>query len=135
MPSVVRREFDHAPWKSSLAEITFQQFDPTGVATWSLLRGLHPFSVTVEPDPVAGFVGTIQLVTSNNPFAPPVTGTAFAALGDPIVIDTTDPTAAHGVSTITDAPFQWIGVVPTTLTAGLVRVYVFASPYSRNIQP
>lgn len=134
MAVITRREFEPPPWKHSLATVTFTTTDLLAVPVWSLLRGLHPFTVTVEPDAVLGFVGVLQLVVSNTPFFVPPTGTIFPTLGDPMPIDPADPTKQPG-SFIYNAPFQWVGVVPTALTSGQVEVHIFASPYSRNFAP
>lgn len=133
MGVIQRREFDSPPWRHSLLSFTITAGDPPAI-TWALLRGLHPFSVTTEPDVVQGFDGTIQLVVSNTPFFVPPTGTAFPLLGDPIVLAPGDPTKAPA-SFMYNAPFQWIGVQPRLLNSGQLQVHVFASPYSRNFAP
>lgn len=125
MPSSVERFLlDHPPWKHILVSFVLDDTSPA-TPVWEFLRGLHPFSVTVEPEPNA--TGSLQLLVSNQPFfVTNLPGSAFATLGDPL----TGPS-----SFMYDAPFQSIGVYPLVPLTGIWRVHIFASPYSRNIQP
>ena len=120
---VARRNFDNTPWRHVALDFDFTGAAP-GDVLWAALLRYHPFSVTVEPDEVQGWKGSLQVLVSNRVTIPH--GTDYPTLGDQ---------ATGPMSVMYDAPFQWIGVQLITNDSGLISVHVVGSPYARNIQP
>jgi len=84
--------------------------------TWISLKGRHPLTLTIEGD----FVGTVQILGSNNPsepldtfnFAPIIGGVSLTA---PAIVSV-------------DAAHAWIKARVTAYTSGAISAFVMSGP-------
>lgn len=84
--------------------------------TWMYLKGRHPVTVTIE----GTFVGTVQVLVSNNPTQPL---DSFNAAPRPDGIDHTEPS----VITI-DAAYWWVKVRVSAYTSGSISAFILGGP-------
>lgn len=97
----------------------------SGTGAWKDVRGLFPFTITVEDAGIPGTAGYVALdgsftvAVSCAPKKPDDRQNGIP-LGDPVVIPGDNPPQAVRV----EAPARWVKVIPT-INAGVANAYGF----------
>ena len=84
-----------------------------------------PFTLTVHPHAVQGWIGTLLILVSNDRVRPADGSANCPRLGDPITQNDAP------VSIQISAPYMWVAAAPALYTSGLVAVHLLGAQFVR----